>query len=240
MEFPKRIFGVDTAKAYEEIMREEPKKDKKRKVEGRDNSDFIYVPSVDLYFAKDRSLLGKNWYSTHEELDKQGMKMPTIYEFKEFLSYLHENPNEEYTRIFNDITEVRSPLRAEWLDAKFDEKKIYFNHGIVNGELNAMNSETYDRETLMEDRETLMEDREPGIDLEYWLKNSTKQGLPKKNCNEGSLWYWHPRVGAVAWFRTDEDRACLNCDGYPSGSGSSLGVRAVKDGEPKNSGGKGE
>jgi hypothetical protein len=173
-------------------------------------------------------LLGKNWYSTHEELDKQGMKMPTIYQFKEFLKYLHENPNEEYTRIFNDITEVRSPWRAEWLDAKFDEKKIYFNHGIVNGELNAMNSETLDRETLMKDKG-------PGIDLEYWLKNSTEQGLPKINCDEGSLWYLYPRNGAVAWFVPAYfGSTYFRCSGNPADSDSSLGVRAVKDGEPKN------
>jgi hypothetical protein len=235
MKLPKKIFGIDTAEAYEKIMKEEekPKKDKKRKVEGRDNSDFIYVPSVDLYFAKERSLLGKNWYSTHEELDKQGMKMPTIYQFKEFLRYLHENPNDEYTGIFNEITEVRNPWRMEWLDAIFDDEKIYFNHEFVDGKL-------VDRDSEVLDRETLMKDKGPGIDLEYWLKNSTKQGLPNIYYDDGSLWYWPPRVGAVAWFDADETRSYLYCGGFPCGAGSSLGVRAVKDGEPKNSGGKGE
>jgi hypothetical protein len=228
MEFPKKIFGIDTAEAYEKLMREEerPKK-RENKVSREDREEFIYVPSIDLYFAKERSLLGKNWYSTHEELDKQGMKMPTIYEFKEFLRYLHENPNEEYTRIFNEITEVRSPWRAEWLDAKFDEKKIYFNHGIVNGEVNAMNSETLDRETLMEDKEQ-------GIDLEYWLKNSTKQGLPNKNCDEGSLWYLYPRDGAVAGFLANEGGTDLGCGRDPTDSVGSLGVRAVRRHAPKN------
>jgi hypothetical protein len=233
MKLPKKIFGVDTAKAYEKLMKEEekPKKDKKRKVEGRDNSDFIYVPSVDLYFAKERSLLGKNWYSTHEELDRQGLKMPTIYQFKEFLRYLHENPNEEYTGIYNEIVEVRSPWRGEWLDAKFDKKKIYFNHGIVNGELNAMNSETLDRETLMKYKW-------PGIDLEYWLKNSTKQGLPNINYDEGSLRYWPPRVGAVAWFDADGGGADLNCYRNPAYFGSSLGVFPCAEGASLKNGGK--
>jgi hypothetical protein len=221
MEFPKRIFGVDTAKAYEEVMREERPKKRRKKVSREDREGFIYVPSIDLYFAKERSLLGKNWNETHFELDKQGMKMPSIYEFKEFLRYLLENPNEEYTRIFNDITEVKSPWRAEWLDAKFDEKKIYFNHGIVNGKLIAGNSETLDRETLMKDKL-------PGIGLEYWLKNSTKQGWPKKNCDEGSLWYWYPRDGAVAGFGADEDSTYLICSRNPANSYGPLGVRAVR------------
>jgi hypothetical protein len=224
MEFPKKIFGIDTAKAYEKIMKEEPKKDKKRKVEGRDNSDFIYVPSVDLYFAKERSLLGENWYSTHEELDKQGMKMPTIYQFKEFLRYLHENPNEEYTGIYNEIVEVRSPWRGEWLDAGFEitnnVRKIYYNHRIVSGELVAGNSERLDRNTLMEDK---------SIDLEYWLRNSTKQGLPKKDCREGSLQYWCPENGRVARRDASSDGAVLGAGRGPQIAYPRLGVRAVRE-----------
>ena len=36
-----------------------------------ENEGFIYVPSIKLYFAKEKSHLGKEWYDTHRELHKQ-------------------------------------------------------------------------------------------------------------------------------------------------------------------------
>ena len=49
---------------------------------------FIYVPSINLYVAKERSLQGLNWSNTHDELKKQNLSMPTIHQFREFLKYL--------------------------------------------------------------------------------------------------------------------------------------------------------
>ena len=91
---------------------------------------MIYVPSVNLYFAKEKSLLGKNWYDTHKELQKQRVRMPTIPEFVEFLKYLRDNPNNENTNLYNEITQVREPWRGEWLDADFKvkNKQLYINY----------------------------------------------------------------------------------------------------------------
>ena len=51
--------------------------------------------------------------------------------YREFLKHLISEPNnQEYKNIFNEITEVRNPLRAEWLDANFKvENKGLFKKG---------------------------------------------------------------------------------------------------------------
>src|SRR4030042_1414961 len=68
---------------------------------------MIYVPSVNLYFAKEKSLLGKNWLETQNGLVSQNLAMPTPYQFKEFLKHLRDNHNKENIKIYNEITEVR-------------------------------------------------------------------------------------------------------------------------------------
>ena len=74
-----------------------------------------------------------------------------------------------------------------------------------------------------------MENKIPGISLDSWLKNPTKQGLPRSNVAEGDLSYWHPRDQSVAWFDANSGGADLNCGGRnPSYWVSDLGVRAAK------------
>src|SRR3989344_2134219 len=38
-------------------------------------SDYIYVPSIKLYVAKQRTLHGETWPDTHEKLQSQGSRM---------------------------------------------------------------------------------------------------------------------------------------------------------------------
>ncbi len=149
---------------------------------------FIYIPSVDLYFAKERSHFRKDWYNTHRELQKQNLKMPTIPQFVEFLKYLRADRTAENIRVYEEITEVRSPLRMEWFDAKFyakgDELWVAYNHIVdSNGSVVAQENEKLEGH--------LMEDKDPGISLEYWLNNPTKQGLPPASARQGDLGYWH-------------------------------------------------
>src|SRR3989338_4501364 len=49
---------------------------------------FIYVPSIRLYVAKEKTLYGKNWYECHEELHKKDLYMITLPQFIEFIKYL--------------------------------------------------------------------------------------------------------------------------------------------------------
>ena len=63
----------------------------KSKTPSFNESNFVYVPSINTYFAKQRTNLGKNWFETHKELQTNGEKMPTIPEFLEFLKYLKDS-----------------------------------------------------------------------------------------------------------------------------------------------------
>ena len=191
----------------------------------KDSNKFIHIPSLNLNFAKERTLQGKNWYETHKELQSNGLSMPTIPEFIEVLRYAKTNSPE----LYKEITEVRNPWRANWLDADFKVKgrDLYINYNHIldsNGNLVPKNSEIIDKNTLMNDKT-------PGISLENFLEsNHTSQGLPNKKVKSGDLYYWNPRSdnNSVAGFVASSGGAGLLCDGSPSISYSDLGVFAVK------------
>ena len=135
-------------------------------------------------------------------------------------------------QIFSDIYKVKSPSRAEWLDADFKLKgeDLYLNYNhILDSERNLIPNNP---EIL--DKKTLMENRIPGISLEDWLENSTKQGLPHNKIKLGDLCYLQPKRdnNSVAWFFASSGRAFLGCDRYSSVGDSYLGVRAVRQVNP--------
>ena len=182
---------------------------------------FIYVPSINLYVAKEKIHLNKNWKDCWTELKNQNYQMSKINEFREFLKYLISIPtNQEYQNIYNEFTEVRNPWRAEWLDANFkvENKGVYIL------------TENESKKEKLE--ECLMSNKTPGISLEDWIngKNITSQGLPNKNISSGSLYYYYPRSdnNSVARFYADSGWAFLDCNWFPSGTVSSLGVRPCK------------
>ena len=188
-----------------------------------DKDNFIYIPSMKIHVAKERILFGKDWFKSHKELQSQGLYMPTIPEFIEFLKYVKSNNPD----IYNEITEVRNPWRAEWLDADFKVENgklhIKYNHQLKDEKLFSQYSEILDENTLMKNK-TL------GISLENWINNPTSQGLPKKDCSKGNLYYWYPRSddNSVAEFSANSDRTYFNCNRCPSNGNSVLGVRAVR------------
>lgn len=190
--------------------KEEKKESKTEKTEEKEG--FIYVPSIKLWVSKERERYGLSWEKTQEKLKEQGYQMLTIPEFIEFLKFTRKN----YPEIYEDITVVRSPWRAEWLDAFFKEEK---------GVMYIYTRNTQKKEKLIP---CLMKNKTPGIDLNDWLNNPTKQGLPKSNVKEGKLYYWCPENGTVARFLADSGRASLNCGRNPQSSDSALGVRPAK------------
>lgn len=176
--------------------------------------DYVQLPSG-LYVARQRTLLGKSWKESHAELKRQGSRMQTPIEFVEFLRYAKSN----HPKLYEEVTEVRSPWRAEWLGAYFEERE------------DGMYILTEDRTKAEKlDDDTLMEDRTSGISLDSWLNNHTSQGLPRKNVEKGDLYFWAPENGSVARFYAGSDEADLNCYGGPFDWGSNLGVRAVLEG----------
>jgi len=234
---PKYISGNRTAedilRAYHQKLEEQKNKTPRqepRKVaqaEVKDLRGHIYIPKIDLYVAKEKTLHGKDWHQSHAELHKQGMQMLTIPQFIEFVKYLKLEPrNQEYQKILDEILTVRDPMRAEWLDADFKVVNgtlhANYSHRTINGKLQPQNSEPLDA--------YLMEDKTPGINLDYWLNNATAQGLPPKNTPKGNLWYWHPRNdnNSVARFIALSVGAYLYCGSEPQYSDSALGVRVAK------------
>lgn len=191
--------------------------------------DFIYVPSINFYVAKEKKLLGENLYDCYKELQKNNQRMLIFTEFVEFLKYLKSSDNQEHQNIYKEITEVRFPWRAERLDADFKVKdfKLYINYNHIldsNGRLIPKNSEILDENTLMQDRS-------PGISLEDWLENPTRQGLPTKDFKKGSLYYRCPRKEGNLVVRFDADcyASGIFCDGISFSKHPYLGVRAVKE-----------
>ncbi|PJE81403.1 hypothetical protein COU58_02890 [Candidatus Pacearchaeota archaeon CG10_big_fil_rev_8_21_14_0_10_32_42] len=186
---------------------------------------FDYIPSINLYVAREKKFKGKNWFESQKLLQEGGEKMLTPYEFIEYLKYMKVNNTEGY----DEITQVSNLLRAEWLDADFKVKKgilhINYNHFLdSNGILIPKNSEPLDKNTLMKDKT-------PGISLEDYLNNShTFQGLPSVNVKNGNFYYWFPRDddNSVARFDAYSGWAGLYCYRYPSDTYSDFGVRAAE------------
>jgi hypothetical protein len=190
------------------------------------SSDFIYVPSIGLDVSTEKIGLGENWYEGHKAVQGSEGKMLTIPEFREFLKYSREN----YPKLYEEVTAVRTPWRAEHLDADFKLKdgKLYINSGHVldsRGNLVPQHSEVLHKDTLMKDRT-------PGISLDDWVdgKNVTSQGLPNSKSSKGDLYYWYPRDdnNSVARFVADDDRTDFICNWDPSYWDSNLGVRVAK------------
>ena len=248
---PDKIFGIDIEEAYQKILSEKepdkpPRRDspsnprtKKQKaisIQGVNLADYIFMPSYDLYVAKERILQGKNWFDAHKEAHKQNARMLTIREFVDFLNQVKEGKAEdglgnkisksELDKIYKDITEQRNPWRSEWLDADFKVVngvlQINYNHKIVNKKLVPQNSEPLES--------CLMQDRLPGIDIEFLLKNANKQGFPPTNIPGGDLWYFYPRGdnNSVARFYARAGRVDLGCNWDPLNSYSAFGVRLAK------------
>ena len=187
---------------------------------GTENKEgFIYVSSMNLYVAKERSHLRKNWYEANKALLEEDSRMLTIPEFVNFLNYLRKNPSHENTQIYKDITQLTNPWRVEWLDAYFEKRKDGF-YVLTGNKATAEKLET-----------ALMENRTPGISLDWWLKNPTLQGLPRsEDVVKGNLNYCYPRNGTVAGFVAYSSGIDLECDLDPSviDTGPIFGVRAAK------------
>ena len=137
-------------------------------------------------------------------------------------------PSTGLTQVLNEITEVRTPWRAEHLDCRFnmqssgDEQKLHIKYHKFDGSGKLIECD----EVL--DENTLMSDKVPGIKLHSWLENPTSQGLPRKEIGTGDLWYWCPRNGAVGRFGASSGGVSLSCNLDPQGSDSAFGVRVAK------------
>ena len=130
----------------------------------------------------------------------------------------------ELKSLFKEITEVRDPWRSEWLNDRYIEKSngLY----VVRNKFDSSGKLVEATEEL--DKDTLMQNKIPGIDLDDWLNSSTEQGLPRKNTQDGSLYYWSPTANYVAWFDAGSGWAGLCCYWGPLSSDAGIGVRVAR------------
>jgi hypothetical protein len=228
-QIPKTFMGKPVAGSLERVLAKLDKtsenKEKQENIKPSTDinpDDYIHLQSG-IYIAKQRTHLNLNWYQTHEELHKQGLRMPTISEFIEYLNFLKTDysDKQEASKIFNEITKIGN-WRANWLDARFEninnQMHINYNHQTINNQLQPKNTEQLEN-CLMQD-------------CYVDIFNINKQGLPTKELGNGynqgkNAYFWYPRENCVARFSAVSDWADLYCDGDPLGADASLGVFSV-------------
>lgn len=125
--------------------------------------------------------------------------------------------------VWDEITGIKRCWRGELFDNLFSKKgkQLYLTYHKIK------NDKTLERVTEPVEA-CLMQDKTPGVDIDYWLRSATKQGLPQKKIPNGSLYFWYPRDKCFAGFDACFGRASLGCDKHSIGRDSSLGVRVAK------------
>lgn len=203
----------------------------KRETVDLDMKDFIFVPSMNLYFTNQNTPFEKNWYESHEILQRNGLRMPTLPEFVEFANYLKYSKDPNHPSIHGYIypwegVHIDAYFRSQWWDILQIRKLVNYNHILIsNGKLIPQKSALLDGDTLM---------REGRIDvIDDWFLNNSRQGLPKWCTKKGGKFYYRPpESGGVAQFTTPDkygyfDLRC-NCDPHKRKSG--IGTFGVKPG----------
>jgi len=188
------------------------------KIHGSYSYPDLLVPTV-------RTHLTENWEQCSQGVVQENSLMLTPRQYADFLLHLKAGrvydgsgarvDSGKITAILDDILTVRSPYRAEWLDAKFGKGGIPVVRETWNITYHKIKSDGTLEKVTEPLQECLRDDKTPGIDLDYWLGHATQQGLPPKNNSSGSLYYWHPRDGAVAGFGASSSGTGLDCDGNP-------------------------
>ncbi len=174
---------------------------------------FIDVADGDFERAKKLLKFGNINYSIPKNKDSGRIYVPSLdlfvergttpalgnislFEFTRFLLYARDNVPE----VYQQIVESRIPPRVEYTDTFFRKRK----DGIYVFTKKGTHVEKLDEDTLVEERK---------ISLDSWLENPTSQGLPRKEIEEGNLYYWPPKGGAGAAFSSNFGDINLACHG---------------------------
>jgi len=186
---------------------------------------------VDLLVPFKITHLSESWTActTPTLLAKEQGYMPTIRQHVDLLTliksgeafdeYGNKIDSKRLQSLFNEITELRDPWRAEWLDAKFGGGTINYHSIKQDGSVKEITEILGDY---------LIQDKCPGISLDSWLKTANSHGLPTENTEDGSLYYWSPRNGSVAWFVAYSLWTVLCNNRYDAERSSTLGVRVTR------------
>ncbi|MBI4117035.1 hypothetical protein HY449_04805 [Candidatus Pacearchaeota archaeon] len=208
--------------------------------------DYYQIPGSSIVIAKEESLKGLNWYKTHEELQKQKLRMPLVPEFMSHfmnvldaykgnsqLHYADDSlvPEGEVEDFYKYLTTNYKNGCWTWLDAFFKEEngiwQIRHNHKFDKGSLIAGKTEVLES-CLRKDCQVELDFNKQGMPIKKTKKQEYSQG--------NSIIYLHPRNEAVARFNAGSGRAVLYCLRFPSGANPALGVFACAEGAtPKKS-----
>lgn len=186
-----------------------------------------------------RGFIGNiNWKEALKLNLMLGGKTITLRQYSDFLKLLESGKaydgngarisSKVLKDVYKDITRAVSPWRAEWIDGEviYKDGEFYFAQDHFLDENRELTPKY-----IQPLKKCLMEDRIPGISLENWLKNPTKQGFPKQNIQTGDVYYMCPcrDNNSVARIFTSEDGMNLGFDGDKYFRSRALGVRLVLD-----------
>jgi len=187
-------------------------------------NDYILLPKesqkgnysqIDLLVPFERTHLNSRWVdcATPQLLAKEGGYMPTIRMHVDFLKLIKSRKAFDgngrkissaiLKELYDDVTAVGNPWRAEHLDAKFGNGVITYHLIEKDGSVRPVTESLGD---------CLMEDKLPGVDISSWLRTANILGLPTSKTKNGSLYFWTPRENAVAGFGAYSSWAILSCD----------------------------
>ncbi|HLD02517.1 MAG TPA: hypothetical protein VJC07_02345 [Candidatus Nanoarchaeia archaeon] len=195
-----------------------------------EGSRYIFVPERGVSVAKN-VLYGVSWTESQVFLGTLDFFMPSQDDFRAFLRLLSSGEDvfdgdgnkvrqNEVTSLHRSILGVRGRESAEFLDARFEQRGeiMYINagHHMVDGEL---------QPRISEPLEDYLMGYHKRIDLEDWLRNPTRQGLPRTDVNCGHIQYSPPNDGSIAIFSAILGSVSLRYDGNPRDSDPHHGVR---------------
>ena len=145
MKLPNKVFGIDTKEAYKNYLAEAKKPKQPKQVdkglplsaniqdpesyvilEGKQHGSYSYP---DILVSTGKDYHSQDWNQTQQTLHNNNEFMLTIRQFADFLKLLKSDkvydgkgkqlPKQQLDQILNEILEVRSPWRSEWLDTDF-------------------------------------------------------------------------------------------------------------------------
>lgn len=170
-------------------------------------------------------------------IESLGGFTPSVLIFKEFIRMLKSGieervevidglrnpiPVSSLNKIYSDILSPETNSHKEWL---FDR------YLIKRGELQMIAyslSDSVFQESERVAQPYLSSSMIPGIDFNYWLNNSTSEGLPALESPKGSFLYWVPGIGRAARFCKCSNNVGLDCSADLNLSLPDLGVREVR------------
>ena len=199
-------------------------------------TSYVYIPTINLSFAPEITLQGKNWYDAHREIiaNPENGRMPRTSETWAAIFYARENLQEEgMQHLYNSILKTIQPgWHGEHQNDFFTEEegKMYVQH------LEDFNS---DEEPIFSKRTEIA----GYLTQNGWADISSKthlteEGLCKKLSKQDSysqgenIYFWTPIDQRVASFIAYPAEVSLECNSSPSDPGANLGVRLCIKGKP--------